>query len=328
MPETKPQPKTRALHAEVEINAPVEAVWKALTDAEELARWFPLEAGANPNGTLWMCWRNEFKWESRIEIFAPPEHLRMIPVESLSGEQQDQETEKRDVTLSEPTVTDFHLEARGGRTVLRLVHSGFSADAEWDALYDGTKRGWKFQLWSLQHYLENHRGTLRHTAYVRTFLKKLPQAEAWQRLFGPEVLAREGKLENLKPGDRYLLRTAAGDRFEGIVQDLNPPVEFYGTVKNFNNSILAVHLDALFGYRDVNFYLFTYGVPKEQVEGIESRTRQLLQSLETLVLQRFSVRHRSIQSSRNAPHVQRLVQSLSRRQRAFYRNKRKLRGAG
>jgi len=65
------------------------------------------------------------------------------------------------------------------------------------------------------------------------------------------------------------------------VQDLNPAVEFYGTVKNFNNSIIEVHSDELFGYRDVNFYLFTYGVPQEQVEGIESRMRQLLQSLET-----------------------------------------------
>jgi hypothetical protein len=94
------------------------------------------------------------------------------------------------------------------------------------------------------------------------------------------MLAREGGLENLQPGDRYALRTAAGDYFEGIVQALNPPIEFYGTVENFNNSILEVHLDALFGYRDVNFYLFTYGVPKEQVEAIESQTRELLQRLE------------------------------------------------
>jgi uncharacterized protein YndB with AHSA1/START domain len=280
MAESKTKPKTRSLNAEVEIDVPVEAVWKALTDADELTRWFPLEAGQTPEGNLWMSWRNEFRWESRIEIAEPNRRFRYVMVESLAGEQPPEEASERGVIKAEPTATDFYLESRGGKTVLRLVHSGFSADAEWDALYDGTRRGWNFQLWSLRHYLENHRGTPRQTAYVRIFLNKLSQQEAWQRLFGPEILAQEGRLENLQHGDRYSLRTAAGDYFEGIVQDLNPPTEFSATVKNFNNSIVEVHLDALFGYRDVNFYLFTYGVPKEQVEGIEARTRQLLQRLD------------------------------------------------
>jgi uncharacterized protein YndB with AHSA1/START domain len=277
---SEPKRQTRAVNAEIEINAPVEAVWKALTDADELTRWFPLEAGKTPDGNLWLSWHNEFRWESRIEITEPNRHFRIATVESLAGEQQPGAAAKRPTTKAEPTATDFYLESHGGKTALRLVHSGFSADAEWDALYDGTRRGWKFQLWSLQHYLENHHGKPRETAFVRTFLKKLSQEEVWQRLFGADMLAREGRLDNLKPGDRYALRTAAGDHFTGVVQELNPPVEFYATAENFNNSILEVHLDALFDYRDVNFYLFAYGVPKAQVDGIESRVRQLLQRLE------------------------------------------------
>jgi uncharacterized protein YndB with AHSA1/START domain len=280
MPKSKIQHKTRSLAAQIEVDAPIESVWKALTDADELIRWFPLEAGKTPDGNLWMSWRNEFKWESRIEISEPPRHFRIAAIESLSGEQRAGENSERHTTLAEPTATDFYLESHGGKTVLRLIHSGFSADAEWDALYDGTKRGWDFQLWSLRHYLENHRGTPRQTAYVRTFLKKLSQEEAWQRLFGATMLAPEGKRENLRAGSRYALRTAAGDYFTGIVQAVNPPIEFYATVENFNNGILEVHLDALFGYRDVNFYLFTYGVQRQEVDGVESRTRELLQRLE------------------------------------------------
>jgi uncharacterized protein YndB with AHSA1/START domain len=279
MAESKIKPKTRSLNAEIEINAPAEAVWKALTDAEELTRWFPLEAGRTPEGNLWMSWRNEFKGESRIEIAEPNRHFCIVSVESLAGAQKE-ETPARKTTVAEPTATDFYLESRVGTTVLRLVHSGFSADAQWDALYDGTRRGWNFQLWSLRHYLENHRGTPRQTAYVRVFLNKLSQEEAWQRLFGPDMLAREGELKNLRPGDRYSLRTAAGDYFSGIVRCFDPAQEFHGTVENFNNGILEVHLDALMGYRDVNFFLFTYGVPKQEMEAIESRTRQLMQSLE------------------------------------------------
>ncbi len=278
MPDSKIKPQTRSVGAEIEIDAPLEAVWKALTDADELTRWFPLEAGKNPDGSLWMSWRNEFRWDSRIEISEPPHHFRYASIESLSGEQT--QSADSNMATAPPTATDFYLETAGGKTVLRLVHSGFSADADWDALYDGTKRGWAFQLWSLRHYLENHRGMPRQTAYVRTFLRKLTQPEAWQRLFGPDLMAREGGIENLKPGERYTLRTAAGDHFEGTVRLADSPREFYATVENFNNGILAVHADALFDYRDVNFYLFTYGIVPKKMEEIESRTRALLQLLE------------------------------------------------
>lgn len=274
------KPKTRDIETEVEINAPVEAVWKALTDAEELTRWFPLEAGANLDGTLRMSWRDEFCWDSRIEIAEPNRHFRIASVERLTDQQPTPDATERSVTVAQPTATDFFLEARGGKTVLRLVHSGFSADAEWDALYDGTRRGWKFQLWSLRHYLENHRDTPRETAYVRVFLNKLSRQEAWQRLFSTNMLAREGRVENLRPGGRYALRTATGDYFEGVVQTFNPPQEFSATAENFNNGILQIQLDALFNYRDVNFYLFTYGIPKQEVSAIESRMRGLLRKLE------------------------------------------------
>ena len=40
--------KERRLEREVEIEAPREDVWKALTDANELARWFPLKARVTP----------------------------------------------------------------------------------------------------------------------------------------------------------------------------------------------------------------------------------------------------------------------------------------
>jgi uncharacterized protein YndB with AHSA1/START domain len=281
MPAPKSKSKTRSVNAEIEIQAPVEAVWKALTDAEELTRWFPLEAGKNSEDVLWMTWREEFRWESRIEIFEPPRHFRYATVESLAGEQKPDKDSESNMRQAEPTATDFYLEARGGKTVLRLVHSGFSAEAEWDALYDGTQRGWHFQLWSLRHYLENHRGTPRRAAYVRLFLKKLSQQEAWQRLFGAEMLAHEGCFENLKPGDRYALRSATGDYFTGVVHTFDPPREFSATAENFNNAILEVHSDTLFDYRDVNFFLFTYGLANGQVEEIEARMRRLLHTLES-----------------------------------------------
>ena len=40
--------RSRAVEKVIELNAPIEAVWKALTDGQELARWFPLEARVTP----------------------------------------------------------------------------------------------------------------------------------------------------------------------------------------------------------------------------------------------------------------------------------------
>jgi uncharacterized protein YndB with AHSA1/START domain len=52
--------ETRKLEAKVEIAAPAEAVWQALTDTTEVTRWFPLEAGTNPDGTVWIAWARSF----------------------------------------------------------------------------------------------------------------------------------------------------------------------------------------------------------------------------------------------------------------------------
>jgi uncharacterized protein YndB with AHSA1/START domain len=269
---------TRAIEKEIEINAPIETVWKALTDARELTQWFPLEAGENPDGTIWMSWRNEYKFASRIEVWEPPHHVRTVPVQSnWSPDKTEKESSASGTEPSWGMATDFYLESRGGSTALRLVHSGFSLEADWDALYDGTRTGWDFQLWALRHYLENHRGIPRRTAYVREFLKAISRAEAWQILFGPNGLL--GQLHDLRPGDRYAIRTAAGDAFTGVIHSLQPPHDFSATVENLNHALLRVHLDELFGYRDVNFQLSTYSIPQDQVEALEARTRQLLQSL-------------------------------------------------
>jgi len=271
---------TRAIEQELEIKAPIEIVWKALTDAGELTQWFPLEAGENPDGTMWIAWRNEFKFASRIEVWEPPHHVRTVPVQShWSQENKKEENSSTGADSSWGLATDFYLEARGGATALRLVHSGFSADADWDALYDGTRTGWNFQLWALRHYLENHLGVSRRTVYVREFLQNISREEAWQILFGPKGLVREGRLQDLRPGDRYAIRTAAGDEFTGVIHSLQPPHDFSATVENLNHGLLRVHLDELFGYRDVNFQLSTYGVPQDQVEALEARTRQMLQNL-------------------------------------------------
>ena len=165
----------RAAEGRVRIDAPVQRVWRALTDPEDLERWFPLEARVEPGvgGSVWLSWRNEFAGSSKIVAWEPPRHLAYA-----WGWTED----------APPQVTEFTLDGDGGSTVLRVVTSGFPAGAEWDDIVEGTRTGWSFELRSLKSYLEGHDGRPRHVAYVRHRVP-LPRDEVGRRLFGDDGLA-------------------------------------------------------------------------------------------------------------------------------------------
>lgn len=145
---------TRSLVKEIAIQAPPDAVWRALTDAEELRRWFPLDARVEPGkgGKIWVSWGEGMDGEQGIDIWEPGKHLRT----SVQGE-----------GMPVPFATDYYIEVRGDTTILRLVSSGFGAGAEWDDMYFGMDGGWSYFLFNLRHYLERHAGKPRSLAFVR-----------------------------------------------------------------------------------------------------------------------------------------------------------------
>src|SRR5215471_15579426 len=79
------QTKTRSQTHEIEIDAPIEAVWKAISEAEEITRWFCEEARVIPGegGSYWISWGEGQGAESRIDVWDPPRRLRTshIPAE-------------------------------------------------------------------------------------------------------------------------------------------------------------------------------------------------------------------------------------------------------
>ena len=75
--ETRP-PTSPALENEIEIDAPVEDVWAALTESDKLASWFPLEAKVTPGegGEIWFSWGADFDGTAKITIWEPEKRLR------------------------------------------------------------------------------------------------------------------------------------------------------------------------------------------------------------------------------------------------------------
>lgn len=172
---TDVQEETRSAQGEITIDASPEKVWHALTDEKELVRWFPLDAKVEPGpgGSIYMSWLNEFAAKTEILVWDPPRHLRTVWSFHDEGPSQ---------------VTDYYLETKDGRTVVRAVTSGFPLDESWDGWVEGTNRGWAFELHSLKHYLERHGGEPRHVVYLR---RRIPisSEEAWQRLAAERELA-------------------------------------------------------------------------------------------------------------------------------------------
>jgi uncharacterized protein YndB with AHSA1/START domain len=276
--------KPRLIETELEIPAPVEAVWKAITDGEELQRWFPLQARSTPGvgGAIWLSWGPPWEGESRIEIWEPNRHLRtrdFVGSEASLAEES--------VKAGQPAAAvyiDYYLEARGGKTLLRLVHSGFDSSSDWaDELFDATRRGWGYELRSLRHYMQHHRGEARRVAWPKVRTTSTPE-QCWHRLFSQEGVTAETSLEKLRDGDRYRLRAVTGEVFEGVVAVNNYPTDFAGSVENLNQSFLGLRCNEPSGpeagsAREVSIWLATYGIPKSDVEAFENRWKGVLGKL-------------------------------------------------
>jgi len=253
----------RNIDALVEIAAPVEAVWNALTDAEELTRWFPLEARVKPGagGSVWMAWRDQFQFETPIEIWEPQRQLRLVYCEATPPPKPGEEA--ANFVIPYRVAVDYFLEARGGSTIVRLVHSGFARDAAWDDQYDGTVRGWAFQLDGLKTYLERFAGMTRDVVFVRRMIPTLTREEAWRRLTG------DGGIFAVSGTECRV--SLSGEVFDCAVKSESPPKELWIAPRASGMATLRPSLDDSFGRRDVTVFLSTFGLGAARVDSLRER---------------------------------------------------------
>lgn len=226
----------RSIDRSITVQASPDAVWRALTEASELECWFPLHASVTPGvgGGILLSWGPGAEGESPIEVWEPQRHLRTA--QEFSGGEN-----------APPLriAVDFYIEAAGGgTTVVRLVHSGFQAGADWDAQYDALDGGWTYFLYNLRHYLERHAGTRRIMVWERRPLTR-PRHEVWS-----EVLAALG--------EPPVLPLSGGVRGTTVLS--RAPNHLAVLLPELNDALLFVELELGEERFNLGVWLSTYGL--------------------------------------------------------------------
>jgi uncharacterized protein YndB with AHSA1/START domain len=139
----------------IELNAPVEKVWRALTDHNEFGEWFrvkldgPFMPGQVSTGHITYPGYEHLKWEARIKQMEAPRLFSFTwhPYAIDPAVDYSKET---------PTLVEFRLEPTPKGTRLVLVESGFDA-LPGDRMAEAMRKndgGWAEQMKNIQAHVE------------------------------------------------------------------------------------------------------------------------------------------------------------------------------
>ena len=265
----------RAFEMALDIDASREEVWRALTEAEELVRWFSSGARVTPGegGSVLWSWGEGEQWETRIDRWEPGRLLRLVQEDARPYDVQGRLLPPGQAEPARIAI-EFTLETNQGKTRLRVVHSGFGQGAAWDDELEGITEGWQAELRSLRHYLEHHAGQERIFEFTRR-ATALSRDAAWLRLLGPGGFT-------LTPADAaegapYAVVVPGGRRFSGTVVLHLPRQTVAGTVRELGDGWFRVlTYSAPGGSTGVWAGLATYNGDAGAVREFRERTQEAL----------------------------------------------------
>jgi uncharacterized protein YndB with AHSA1/START domain len=138
----------RSFAYRVDIDVPVERVWRAFTDSRVLAGWAAPGASITPRekGRLHIAFGAGVELDALIDVLLTPQRMRLILLPTPGMPSSDA-----------VIVEDFLFERGRGATVVRLLSSGVPAAPVWVTYYLNKRRGWELALTRLKVFLEKGR---------------------------------------------------------------------------------------------------------------------------------------------------------------------------
>lgn len=258
--------KKRIAEKIIELNVPVDKVWKALTDADEIVKWFSTHAEVKPGagGSMFLGWSDNYIGENKIEIWKENSHLRAVTVVESTEIKEDEtlSEEESSERPNRPLTWDYYLEDKGNSTVLRIVTSGFGEGPEWDDEYNAIYRGWGLFVLNLKHFLEFHPyEESRHSWLQIPFT--ISVKEAWKRLMSPQGMCAKGNIDCSQPDGPYTVVTANGEEMEGMINLCHPGEDLALSLENMNDSLFRISLMDWYGNRHAGVTILAYGMTKK-----------------------------------------------------------------
>lgn len=129
----------------VDIVGDVQAVWRAFTEGEHLARWCSpgAQIRARAGGLLRASVDRVTEMEASIDVFNPGKRIRLIYLPSATLPASDS-----------AIVADFIMESQPSGTIVRVLGSGIPDGPEWDTQYKRMRVGWERAMARLKVYVE------------------------------------------------------------------------------------------------------------------------------------------------------------------------------
>jgi uncharacterized protein YndB with AHSA1/START domain len=138
----------REIRKEVIIDAPVDTIFKALTDEKLLMAWFPDIAVLEPKlgGKVKFTFCKESSEKQDRDHHVEGEVLEYVPNEKISYSWK-----HKDIKGFPSTIVTWRLEElEKNKTKVQLVHSGFIGSE--NEMYDEHLKGWSYYLGKLTKY--------------------------------------------------------------------------------------------------------------------------------------------------------------------------------
>jgi uncharacterized protein YndB with AHSA1/START domain len=143
-----------AIEKQIELKAPIERVWRALTDYREFGAWFrvklegPFVPGKLSSGYITWPGYEHLKWQGTVQAMEPPTYFSFTWHPYAIDPAVDYSNET-------PTLVEFWLETTAGGTLLKVRESGFSkVPAERRELaFRMNSNGWAQQVVNIEAYV-------------------------------------------------------------------------------------------------------------------------------------------------------------------------------
>jgi uncharacterized protein YndB with AHSA1/START domain len=237
----------RTLHLQVDVDAPIEAGWKAITEGPGIANWFAPIAEVSAPGkgaTVKAGWGEEMMITSTVDAWEPLKHLRWLDESGWLGP-------------GTSMAVDLYLSTENGRTRVRLVQSAFGANEGWDDIFDGAEAGWTYFLQNLRIYLEKHPGRTRRLISERIQVE-MPRQEFWRHLLSDAGGFAIGGAVGVKAGDWIELKLQEPATVRAVVEMLIEGQGLGLRIPELTDALLFVELEGKGDKFHVGYWLSVY----------------------------------------------------------------------